>query len=469
MNSKALNDAITYFDSLLEYKFPYLHIPSISIAASYRSKIVYARSIGLADPSTNRKATPQTSYRVASNSKMFTATALLQLQEANKLKLDDTVVSFLPWLKKHTDTRWQQVTVRQLLSHSAGVSRDSSRSGYWSFQYPFPTVAEMQKVILEDELVYDPNISMKYSNYGFSLLGLVVEKVSDMTYNDYVKKNIVDKAQLNQTAPEYNETMDDDLAVGHTGETRYGRKLPIDHASTRGLSPATGFVSTPSDMCRFLDTLHDDSGRLLSIQSRREMARIHSKARYGQGMKQFYGLGLEMGEMDGKWAVGHGGGFPGQVTFTMHLPEDSLSISVMANTREFNAGRIAKSLLTAIVWFNQKYVTHPKHDLTKFSTRVGTMWGEIDFLGYGDSLISLSPNFPLDFENAERLERIDNKTVKVVNTSSFAGPGETMRYHFKKDGSIAYLEDQGTILLPVKERDAKWNNITRISLETMGQ
>lgn len=465
MNRKALKDAIGYFDDLLQYKFPYLDIPSLSIAASYKSKPIYARSLGDADVASKRSASTETPYRVASNSKMFTATAILQLQEAGKLRLDDAVQTFVPWLKKHADTRWHQVTIRQLLSHSAGVSRDSSRAGYWALQYPFPTTAEIKKVILEDALIYDPNVSMKYSNYGFSLLGLVIEKASGLSYNEYVKKNIIDRAGLRHTAPEYSSDIDT-LAIGYTGKNRDGRRLPIDHVMTGGLSPATGFVSTPSDMCRFLDALHDKTKGLLSIQSLREMSRIHSKARYGQGMKQFYGLGLEMGDINGNWVVGHGGGFPGQVTLSLHLPDDALSISVVANARDIGVGSIAKSLLATILWFNQNYIEHPEHDLTRFTVRTGTMWGETDLIGYGNSLISMYAGFPLDFENAERLERIDEKTVRVVNTNSFAGPGETMRYHFNKDGSVNYIDDQGTTVLPAQRRDQEWQKLSRISLES---
>lgn len=117
MNRKALKDAIAYFDDLLQYEFPYLDIPSLSIAASYESKPIYSRSLGYADVAADREATPETPYRIASNSKMFTATAILQLQETGKLQLDDAAITFLPWLREHADTRWQEVTLRQLLSH----------------------------------------------------------------------------------------------------------------------------------------------------------------------------------------------------------------------------------------------------------------------------------------------------------------------------------------------------------------
>lgn len=464
MTDKATTDALDFFDDLLTYKFPYLQIPSISIAVAKNSTIIYQKAIGQADIANDSAASTDTLYRVASNSKMFTATAILQLHEKNLLRLDDTVATYVPWLADHSDIRWGHVTIRQLLSHSAGVIRDSSRSGYWGLQYPFPVDEELKKVVLNDSLVFDPNTTMKYSNYGYGLLGLVVSSIAGISYVDYVTNNIINILKLKNTYPDYTDAINDRVAIGYAGRSPEGKRLPIEPSQTFSLVAATGFCSTPSDMSLFAAELYNDSTLLLSLESKREMQRIHAKARYGRGTKQFYGLGLEMGEINSVNVYGHGGGFPGHLTETLFIPEMDISISVIINTRGVPPIRFARTIIESIQWYAANYVKSPEYDLTKFTARTGTIWGEIDTIGYGDSIISSMTDIPFDFQHAERFTRINDTTIKVTNTSSFAGPGETMEYVYKDNGVLDYIDDQGLKIYPAVVRDKEWETLDTISL-----
>lgn len=464
MTDKPTTDALAFFDDLLTYKFPYLQIPSISIAVAKNSKVIYAKAIGQADIAKDIAASRDTIYRVASNSKMFTAVAIMQLQEKQLLRLDDAAITYVPWLADHQDQRWSQVTIRQLLSHSAGMIRDSSRSGYWGLQHPFPNDEAFKEVVLNDSLVFDPNITMKYSNYGFGLLGLIIANVSGVSYADYVTKHIITILKLKNTYPDYSDAIKHKVATGYAGKTPTGIRLPIESSQTNSLMAATGFCSTPSDMSLFATELYNDSTLLLSIESKREMQRIHSKARYGRGTKQFYGLGLGSGDINGKTAYGHGGGYPGHLTETLFIPEMDISICVIINTRGVGPARFAKTIIECIRWFANNHVKSPKHDLTKFTARTGTIWGEIDTIGYGNSIISSFTDIPFDFENAERLTRVNDTTVKITNTSSFAGPGETMQYIYKDSGALDYIDDQGLKIYPAAVRDKEWETLNSISL-----
>lgn len=464
MTDRPTTDALAFFDDLLTYKFPYLQIPSISIAVAKNSKVIYKKAIGQADTANGTAASTDTIYRVASNSKMFTAVAILQLQEKQLLRLDDVAVTYIPWLADHQDKRWRQVTIRQLLSHSAGTIRDSSQSGYWGLQHSFPSDEAFKSAVLNDSLVFDPNTTMKYSNYGFGLLGLIVANVSGISYADYVTKNIITILKLKNTYADYSDAIKDKVATGYAGKTPAGIRLPIEPSQTHSLMAATGFCSTPGDMCIFVAELYNDSTLLLSVESKREMQRIHSKARYGRGSKQFYGLGLESGDMNDIIAYGHGGGFPGHLTETLFVPEMDISLSVIINTRGVPPARFARTILESIRWFTDNYVKSPKHDLTKFTVRTGTIWGEIDTIGYGNAIISSITDIPFDFENAERLTRINDTTIKATNTSSFAGPGETMKYIYKGSGALDYIDDQGLKIYPVVVRDKEWETLNTISL-----
>ena len=465
MKKQALIDAVEYLDDFLGYVFGELDVPSVSYAVAHKGKVLHAHAFGDAVAG-EKPATPETRYRVASNSKMFTAVAILHLQESGRLRLDDTVVAHLPWLLQHKDSRWQQVTVRQLLSHTAGTMRDSSQSGFWSLQYEFPDDKELQRVVLGDGLVFDENTRMKYSNYGYGVLGAVVAAVSGLTYEEYVNKYVIEPLGLTHTTMEYSSKLSHEAATGYTTLTPgLRRHIPIAPIDTKALASATGCMSTPSDLAMFLSQIFSEESSVLSPGSVRELRRIHTKVRYGEPTEQFYGLGFELGEYRGKECVGHGGGFPGQLTQTMMIPEDKLAISVTINTKGVAPSMIAKSILSTLYWFDDHYVEKPEHDLTRFTFRTGHLWGASDNIGYGDTLVCIPGHLPIDFSYAETLKRVDDVTVKIVDTNSFLSPGETITYVFDDNQKPLYLEDQGTKVVSAVERDKEWQSREEIGID----
>ena len=124
MHQQALQKAASFIESWLQSRYDRLDIPGFVVGIAHEGKMVFRRAYGYANLERKEPLTPDHIFRIASQSKMFTATAVLQLQEQGKLRLDDCVTDYIPWLREHQDKRWQQVTIRQLLSHSAGVIRD---------------------------------------------------------------------------------------------------------------------------------------------------------------------------------------------------------------------------------------------------------------------------------------------------------------------------------------------------------
>lgn len=466
MKKQPLKDAIAYYDSVIEHQFPYLDIPSISIAVRHKGGLVYQKALGSSDIDQQRDATINTPYRVASNSKMFTAVSLLQLQEQGKLHLDDPVIEYLPWLKEHKDTHWHEVTIRQVLSHTAGIARDSSRSGFWHLQYPFPDATEVRSTVLKDSLVYEPNTAMKYSNYGFGMLGEIIEKLSGKSFHTYIKLHIVQPLKLAHTYADLSSENRDDLAVGYTPKTKNGKRIPIDHSNTRALASATGLVSTPSDMTLFISDILGEKSKILSIQSSHEMRRIHAKSKYERGLGNYYGLGLEIGETKrGTMIYGHGGGFPGQLTHTRYDPDSELAVTVIINGYGIAPGMIASSLMAAMTWFSDNYSDAPDRDLSRFSLRYETLWGVNDIIGYGNKIIGIHNNFPLDFERAETYKFINDTTLLRSDTGSYLAPDEHLRYVFADDGSIKQIDDAGSVFIPIG-KGVSFEDLQRIGLPT---
>lgn len=464
MKTTVIKDCVDWFDTYINDQFPLLDATSLSIAVRHDGELIYSSAHGYANEALRIKATTDTMYRVASNSKMYTSTAIMLLKERNLLHLDDTVSTYLSWICEHEDERWKDVTIRQLLSHMAGVSRDSSKSGFWSLQQSFPDKATYKRAILDDNLVFNPNEQMKYSNYGFSLLGEIIEQVSGEAYDDFIKTNVFDVLNLRHTVTDVITENVREVANGYTKKRLDGVRLPIETLPTHALTPATGFASTPTDMTHFMYEVLSDNGTLLSEQSKRDMKHINAKVKYGRGAKQYYALGLEVGELNGNTTYGHGGGFPGQRTESIIIPALGLSICVVLTGGQLSPMVFVQSLLNALEWFEQSYAVKPKYDLNKFTVRLGHMFGETNYIGYGNSIVAVrSGILPLDFYNSEKLERVDDVTLKVVNTGSFAGPGETIRYEFDSKGAVKYIGDQGAILLPFEKHRKHWLSIDTLS------
>ena len=183
--------------------------------------------------------------------------------------------------------------------------RDGQASGFWQFQGEFPDEDEFKQQIMKSQLVFEPNSEFKYSNFGFGLLGSVVEQASGKSYADVVMENIITPLDLKQTAAEYSPDLQ--MATGYSRFDLRQQRRPFQHATTGVLQPATGFCSTAHDLVKFFAALQVGSGKLLSDASKREMQRpswqVADEANAGS-----YGLGIDVGKAkDDKRLVGHSG------------------------------------------------------------------------------------------------------------------------------------------------------------------
>jgi len=153
MDKTALERAAKYIKDWLRFNYERGDTPGFVVAIAHDGKTIFNEAYGFADLENRTVLTPQHLFRIASHSKTFTATAIMQLQERGKLRIDDSIVDYLPWLKQHKDRRWRSVTIRQLLSHGAGVIRDGLKNDYWSVEELFPSEAEFKKDLLAANLV----------------------------------------------------------------------------------------------------------------------------------------------------------------------------------------------------------------------------------------------------------------------------------------------------------------------------
>jgi N-acyl-D-amino-acid deacylase len=205
-------------------------VPGASIAVTDRGRVVFARGYGYADVAEKKSVQPTSLFRVASISKPITSVAILQLIEQNKLNLDDKVIEVLDHevdikaAGDKFDPRLRDITIRHLLEHRGGWDRGQSfdamfQSVRFAKQVGVPAPANQAAVIkamLTQKLDFDPGERYAYSNFGYCLLGRVIEKLSGQTYETYVKKNVL--APIGVTAMKIGSTR---LEARSENEVRY--------------------------------------------------------------------------------------------------------------------------------------------------------------------------------------------------------------------------------------------------------
>lgn len=344
-SNTAVIEAINVARIWLDAQHDYEQIPSISVAIVHDQELVWSESVGVASLEDRRLATSSTLYSICSISKLFTSIALMQLRDQGKVSLRDPVSKFLPWyaVKQQYDDS-SPVTLEGLLTHSAGLPRESDHP-YWSGpEYPFPTKEAVIAGLENQETLYASRTKYQYSNLGLSLVGYVVEEVSGQPYHEYVRQHILDPLGMNETYSEMpQQHIEGQLATGYSGMTRQGVRVEVPFFQAKGIAPAAGYASTVDDLARFAMwqfRLRGNREEVLHGFTLAEMQRAHFVDPDNDTRR---GLGFSVSKRDGKTWVGHGGSCPGfRTTFTMQNDEKIAAIAFI-NVQE-NPSKYARGV-----------------------------------------------------------------------------------------------------------------------------
>src|SRR5690606_15345377 len=205
------------------------------VAVRVEGDLLLDCAIGMADIDNEVALKQDHLFRVASHSKTFTAVAVMQLAERGLLRLDDEAGTHVPEI---VNSDMAGVTVRELLAHGSGMIRDGDNCDFWDVSRPFPDRDELIRTITDHGKVLEPNEHFKYSNIGYSLLGLIIESASGTDYRDYVTRNIVERLDLQRTGPELDESRIGEYAKGYSSRAHGDTRVEIEHIDTRAESAA---------------------------------------------------------------------------------------------------------------------------------------------------------------------------------------------------------------------------------------
>jgi CubicO group peptidase (beta-lactamase class C family) len=280
---------------------------------------VYSRTIGYGQISGTEKKplTASSRFRIGSITKMFTASIVLQLVEETKLKLDDTLDKFFPQIANA-----QKITLRQILGHRSGV--------HDSLIDPKMRSGDREKAVTKEELLaivakgapdFEPDTQLRYSNSGYFLLGLIIEKVTGKPYEDALAKRITSKLGLKDTYTaigNIDPTKNEALTYMNLGEWK-----PVPETHPSNLFGSGFIISTPHDLAKFIAALFE--GRIVS----KEHFELMRTIREGEG------LGMQPFEFAGRTFYGHTGGADNYGAWIAYLPEEKLAVAYTTNAKVY--------------------------------------------------------------------------------------------------------------------------------------
>lgn len=345
-------------------------VPGASLAIMKEGELIYARGFGWADPETELPVRPESLFRIASISKPMTAVAVLQLVEQKKLKLEENpfeVIGLGEALKKEgRDPRLAEITVEQLLHHRAGWDRGLSFDAMFvpdrvrkhlGSEGP-PSQRQIIRFMLDQPLDHDPGSQYAYSNFGYCLLGRVIEARSGLSYEQYMQRKVltplgVTGMRMGRSLPDQAWT-DEVRYVDGKGRTAFaavdaGRRVSICYAHDQEVMDAHGgWIATAADLARFAAAFAD--GEKPELLQAATVARMWAPAP-GAQPPVWYGMGWSVRDVgEGRRNAWHSGLLTGGTSTLLVRRHDGYTWAALFNTdRSRSNGKILAGQIDPLI------------------------------------------------------------------------------------------------------------------------
>jgi CubicO group peptidase (beta-lactamase class C family) len=305
-------------------------VPGLAIGVIQGGQLVYAHGFGVKNLAHDHDpVTPRSLFHMASITKTFVATSIMQLVEAGKINLDAPVVQYLPYFRL-ADDRYPTITVRQMVTHTSGMP-DVEDYEWDKPQYDDGALERYVRSVSNQKLLFAPGTDFRYSNMAFEVLGDLISKVSGESFDDYVQQQILTPLKMKDSTLLIKKTSPGLMTWGHERDLS-GHVFPSKvYPYNRMHSPSSNLHSNVEDMARWaLANLNHgelDGRRILKEQTYDIMWKPAHKLSDGRAV----GISWFLGEYRGQATVSHGGGDTGYATFLMLLPEKKMAVVLMAN------------------------------------------------------------------------------------------------------------------------------------------
>ncbi len=310
-------------------------LASLAAAVLRDGELIWETAVGAADVEAGLDTTPDTQYRIGSITKTFTAAAIMQLRDAGKLDLEDT-------LDRHVDGAAHTPSIRRLLSHASGLQRETQDDSWLSLRFAQPD--ELLETLAQAELVLPSGARFHYSNLAFALLGIVVERVSGMPYQDYVRERLFEPVGLTRVSFEPEQP----AAKGYLAQPYADGVWETIGVETGAWASAGQLWGTAADISRWGAFLAAPDESVLAASSAEEMRTVQAIADHERWLSG-YGLGLGLTRDGDRILAGHGGSMPGFIAQLVFSAKDKVVVALLTNESEADIGELGVSLLGTTV------------------------------------------------------------------------------------------------------------------------
>lgn len=337
-------------DSYVAREMAIRHLPSVSVAVVQNKKLVFLRAYGRANLEQGSPATPNTVYGLADVTKQFTAAGVLLLVESGKLDLNQKVGHYLPGLP----ALWSDVTVRHLLTHTSGITSYTDLKVFAEGMSQDLTREQVLKLVANASLYNTPGAGWRFSNTGYFLLGMLLEKVSGKPYEAYLRERIFAPLQMTSTRLSKRQAGTKDVASGY--QLQDAQPVPAPYISPSQTFSALGLVSTAVDLAKWDIALN---GTKLLTQSSLDL--MWSPTTLKSGTRVPYGFGWQLGEYYGHRTAGHAGVVPGFSAQLCRFSQEHTDVVVLTNLSGGGADTLAQAI--GAVFIPSLAVVAPDDDL----------------------------------------------------------------------------------------------------------
>jgi len=310
-----------------------------SVGIAQQGKVLLAKGYGLAEAEFQTPATAATRFRIGSISKQFTAALVMRLVEQKKVALGDGLEKYVP----DFPLQGKKVTVHQLLNHSSGIPSYTDVGPAWEKLNALEmSHTELLAFVAGKPFDFEPGADWRYSNTGYYLLGVLLEKVHGKPYAQIVQEELAVPLALANTRYDSNSEIVANRAQGYT--MRGGARANDDPLGMSQPGAAGGLLSTGEDLVLWSIALA--GGKFVAAES---YAQMTAPLVLASGRDTRYGFGLVRGDFAGQPSIHHGGGINGFNSMLLHLEKQDLHVAVISNCERASSDKLAKAIVQAVL------------------------------------------------------------------------------------------------------------------------
>jgi D-alanyl-D-alanine carboxypeptidase len=409
------------------------NIPGFAVHIMHRHETVFSCAFGLADIDDGVRLTTDHRFNIGSQSKFVTALVVMQLVADGRIELEAAASVYVKWLGDHYDERMQRLTVRDLLSHRGGLSRDLQDADFWQGERAFPESSELQADVMSSAPVVNRG-EWKYSNVGYALLGQVIEAVTAQDFATY------SSSFLNRVIARTSD--------GHGAKAKsYGlneRRFSAPQ-SFGAYGAVTGHSLSAPEMAKLLSKCAFDEN---SVANRYWLAIRSATQDTGNGTLS-YGLGVEVFHFHGRTVAGHSGGCLGYRSSTFVDEERSVVVSIAGNSIDTPILEMSRGVFGVIDHFWSGAVDSP------FVGKFENAWETVQIVATPGRLVSIDPTSwtPFRWINDE-FTVVDSNTLRITNSRQSHFQGELVHYAKSLDGVTRSIRLGGVTAVRQPDVDA---------------